>query len=188
MSRRILRLMMTPPAFDTTSLDALKRSLALMTAYVKALMFIHHTFGRVPKWMMACANVIDRRLCWVEDLMLECMPPSPALDRVRELRAERDAEEELETRRAKLADSNALPHSTPGVTAEAPLRASGRPSRNSAPREKCKIAHNRAPNSHPTASLKVIPRARPPPVRPRLPEPQRRTSPACTVARIAAHP
>ncbi len=65
-------------------------------------------------------------------------------------------------------DSDCRPHAPPGVTAEAPLRASGRPSRNDAMRAEREGTHPRAtrayaPYTDETPNLEITPRARPPP-------------------------
>ncbi len=71
-------------------------------------------------------------------------------------------------------DSNQLPISNPVVTAEARLRASGRPSRNGAARAKSKLMRARAPRAFApyadqiSPQTKITPRARPPPVRTKL--------------------
>ena len=83
---------MTQPDLDTSSADALKRSLATLQLYVRAMIFLCELFGCVPGWMTKPMARIGASLDWLEDSILECdYPESDALAQIRAFKAERDA-------------------------------------------------------------------------------------------------
>jgi hypothetical protein len=73
---------MTQPELDTSSLVALRRSIALVMLYLKALGAIERLFGRLPRWISRGLDRLSDELCVLEDVFLpradEAETTSPA--------------------------------------------------------------------------------------------------------------
>ena len=167
---RTLRLM-TQPDLDTSSIDSLRRSLATLQLYVRAMILVCELFGCVPGWMTKPMARIGARLDWLEDSILECdYPESEALAQIRAFKAERDAA--AQARAAEAEGDIALRAVESACSARAAL---GPP----------RIAHlfrTRTFCAMPAPARPSVPQARPPPI-PISGQLRRRTRPAGPVAR-----
>jgi hypothetical protein len=59
------RYKMTPPELDRSSLKALDRTIMLMMAFLRALMFIERTIG-LPKWVFKFLGRLDDEVTDIE--------------------------------------------------------------------------------------------------------------------------